>query len=99
MGGADVARPRSAAIAANIACCSPFAVQIWDIPAPDGMGGEQHAMVEKDPFRLPIDHAALGAFVPDRRRSLERKLSEFGGYALLLLTLAMLAMALFYVMR
>lgn len=56
-------------------------------------------MVEKDPFRLPGDHAGLGAFVPDRRRSLERKLSEFGGYALLLLTLAMLALALVYVMR
>ena len=56
-------------------------------------------MADKDPFRLPIDHAALGAFVPDRRRSLERKLSEFGGYALLLLTLAMLAVALVYVMR
>ncbi len=56
-------------------------------------------MLEKDPFRLPVDHTALGAFVPDQRRSLERKLSEFGGYALLLLTLAMLALALVYMMQ
>lgn len=55
--------------------------------------------MDQDPVQMHVDRAALGGFVPDRRRDLERKLSEFGGYALLLLSVAMVFIGLIYLFR
>lgn len=54
--------------------------------------------MDRDSIQIQAERAGFGAFVPDRRRSFERKLSEYSGYALLILCVAMIAGGLVFVL-
>jgi hypothetical protein len=54
--------------------------------------------MDHDPSQIQAKQAGFGAVVPDRRRSFERKLSEYSGYALLILAVAMIAGGLVFVL-
>jgi hypothetical protein len=54
--------------------------------------------MDRDSIQIRSEQPGLGAFVPDRRRSLEQKLSEYSGYALLILCVAMIAGGLVFVL-
>lgn len=54
--------------------------------------------MDRDPSQIRSQQAGFGAVAPDRRRSFERKLSEYSGYALLILCVAMIAGGLVFVL-
>lgn len=54
--------------------------------------------MDRDSGQIRAEQTGFGAVAPDRRRSFERKLSEYSGYALLILCVAMLAGGLVFVL-
>jgi hypothetical protein len=61
--------------------------------------GQQDAVMDYEPNRVQAQRVASGRMVQDRRRNLERKLSEYSGYALLFLCVAMMAGGVFLLIR
>jgi hypothetical protein len=55
--------------------------------------------MDYEPNRVQAQWVAPGKMIQDRRRNLERKLSEYSGYALLFLCVAMMAGGLFLLIR
>jgi hypothetical protein len=54
--------------------------------------------MDRNSGQVRAKQAGIGAIAPDRRRSFERKLSEYSGYALLILAVAMIAGGLVFVL-
>ena len=55
--------------------------------------------MDHQPSKMQMQHVVSGHIVPERRRSFERKLSEYSGYALLILCVAMMISGLILVLR